>query len=51
MSHIYKVDKLEAPIKYWKNHFYNPILDSIIIDLKPRFFEKRKTLANSTKYF
>lgn len=46
-----KVDKLEASKKYWENHYYNPVLDSIIIHLKNRFSEESQTLANSTENF
>jgi len=46
-----KVDKLEASKKYWKNHYFNPVLDSIIIYLKNKFSEESQTLANSTENF
>lgn len=46
-----KVDKLETSKKYWENHFYNPVLDSIINHLKTRFSEESQTLANSTEHF
>lgn len=46
-----EVDNLEVSKQYWENHFYNLILDFIIIHLKTKYSEESQTLANSTEHF